>query len=30
MPCAAAWRSEAGLALVGPRVFGYDFAYQPL
>lgn len=30
MPCAAAWRSEAGLNLVGPRVFGYDVAYQPI
>ncbi|HWE60705.1 MAG TPA: DUF917 domain-containing protein [Chloroflexota bacterium] len=30
MPCAAAWRSEAGLSLVGPHAFGYDFAYQPL
>jgi DUF917 family protein len=30
MPCAAAWRSEAGLNLVGPRVFGYDVAYRPI
>lgn len=30
MPCAAAWRTAAGLALVGPRVFGYDVEYRPL
>ncbi len=30
MPCAEAWRSEAGLALVGPRAFGYDVEYRPL
>jgi len=30
MPCADAWRSEAALALVGPRVFGYDVDYSPL
>ncbi len=30
MPCAAPWRSEAGLALVGPHAFGYDLDYQPL
>jgi DUF917 family protein len=30
MPCAPAWRTEAGLALVGPGVFGYDVAYRPL
>jgi hypothetical protein len=30
MPCAPAWRTAAGLALVGPRVFGYDVEFQPL
>ena len=30
MPCAAAWRTDAGLALVGPRVFGYDVDYAPV
>src|SRR5438067_3028516 len=30
MPSAPAWRSDAGLALVGPRVFGYDVAYAPV
>ena len=30
MPCAAAWRDAAGLALVGPRAFGYDLEYRPL
>jgi uncharacterized protein len=30
MPCAAAWRTEAGIALVGPQVFGYDCPFQPL
>jgi DUF917 family protein len=30
MPCAPAWRTDAGLALVGPRVFGYDVDYAPL
>jgi DUF917 family protein len=30
MPCADAWRSEAAMALVGPRVFGYDMDFQPL
>lgn len=30
LPCAAAWRDAAGLALVGPRVFGYDVDYIPL
>ena len=24
------WRSEAGLALVGPRYFGYDVDYVPV
>jgi len=30
MPCAPHWRSEGGLALVGPRIFGYDVDYQPI
>jgi len=30
MPCAAAWREAAGLALVGPRTFGCDMEYRPL
>ena len=30
MPCAAVWRDAAGLALVGPRAFGYDLEYRPL
>lgn len=30
MPCAEAWRSEEALALVGPRVFGYEVDYNPL
>jgi len=30
MPCAEAWRGPAALALVGPRVFGYDVDYSPL
>lgn len=29
-PCDARWRSEAGLALVGPRYFGYDVDYVPI
>lgn len=28
-PCDPRWRSEAGVALVGPRYFGYDFEYVP-
>jgi len=27
-PCDARWRTDAGLALVGPRRFGYDFDYE--
>src|SRR3712207_8276425 len=27
-PCDARWRTEAGLELVGPRYFGYDFDYR--
>jgi DUF917 family protein len=30
MPCAPIWRSEAGLALVGPRYFKYDLDYVPI
>ncbi len=30
MPCVEAWRSAEALALVGPRVFGYDVDYRPL
>jgi DUF917 family protein len=30
MPCASIWRSEAGLALVGPRYFKYDLDYVPI
>jgi uncharacterized protein len=29
-PCDPRWRTEAGLALVGPRYFGYDFPYIPV
>jgi DUF917 family protein len=29
-PCDRRWRSEAGLAIVGPRGFGYDFDYVAL
>ncbi|MEA2290195.1 MAG: uncharacterized protein QOD55_2192 [Solirubrobacteraceae bacterium] len=29
-PAPAIWRSEAGLALAGPRAFGYDVAYAPV
>ena len=30
MPCAKIWRSEKGLALVGPRYFKYDLDYAPI
>jgi len=30
IPCAKQWRTEAGLALAGPRYFGYDIAYVPV
>jgi len=30
MPCDDRWRTEAGLAISGPRCFGYDFDYQPV
>ncbi len=29
IPCAPAWRTPEGLALVGPRYFGYDIEYRP-
>jgi DUF917 family protein len=29
-PCDPRWRTEAGLALVGPASFGYDFDYVPV
>ncbi len=29
-PCDHRWRTPAGLALVGPRYFGYDFDYVPV
>ncbi len=29
-PCDERWRSPAGLALVGPRYFGYDFDHVPM
>jgi uncharacterized protein len=29
-PCDARWRTEAGLALVGSRYFGYDIDYVPI
>jgi uncharacterized protein len=30
LPCDLRWRSEAGLALVGPGYFGYDATYVPI
>ncbi|MGH3793409.1 MAG: DUF917 domain-containing protein [Pseudonocardiaceae bacterium] len=29
-PCDARWRTSQGLALVGPRAFGYDLDYLPV
>jgi DUF917 family protein len=29
-PCDERWRTEAGLAIVGPRCFGYDFDFVAL
>lgn len=29
-PCDGKWRTDAGLALVGPRYFGYDIDYVPV
>ncbi|MGP7998592.1 MAG: DUF917 domain-containing protein [Streptosporangiaceae bacterium] len=28
--CDPIWRTERGIALTGPRAFGYDFDYQPV
>jgi uncharacterized protein len=28
--CDPIWRTERGIAAVGPRAFGYDFDYQPI
>jgi DUF917 family protein len=28
-PCDPRWRTDEGLALVGPRYFGYEFDYRP-
>ena len=30
LPCDPCWRTEAGLALVGPRYFGYAMDYVPI
>lgn len=30
MPCAALWRTQEGLELVGPGYFGYPFEYVPV
>lgn len=30
IPCAPIWRSEVGLAVAGPRTFGYDIDYRPV
>jgi DUF917 family protein len=30
LPCNQRWRSDSGLALVGPRYFGYDVDYVPV
>ena len=30
LPCDPKWRTDAGLALVGPKYFGYDIDYQPI
>jgi DUF917 family protein len=30
IPCHPQWRTPAGLALVGPRYFGYEIDYRPL
>ena len=29
-PCDPIWRTPRGLALAGPRAFGYDFDYVPV
>ena len=28
--CDPVWRTERGIALTGPRAFGYDLDYQPV
>jgi DUF917 family protein len=30
IPCPPQWRTDRGLQLVGPRVFGYDIDYRPI
>lgn len=30
LPCHEKWRTEIGIATVGPRYFGYDLDYRPL
>lgn len=30
IPCSSKWRTPAGLAIVGPRYFGYDIEYFPV
>ena len=30
MPCDPRWRTEAGVALAGPRAFGYDVDFVPV
>jgi uncharacterized protein len=30
IPCAEAWRTREGLAIIGPRAFGYEVDYRPL
>jgi DUF917 family protein len=29
-PCDPVWRTEQGIAITGPRAFGYDFDYAPV
>ena len=29
-PCDPVWRTERGIAVTGPRAFGYDFDYVPV
>jgi uncharacterized protein len=29
-PCDPRWREDAGLALAGPRYFGYEIDYMPV
>ena len=30
LPCDSRWRTEAGLAIAGPRRFGYEMEYRPV